>query len=107
MAAGEYKITCEGASKGPWGNAWRIELKHRVIDGPHAGTALRQFMPVDASGIISPLSKFAQQCAVALGRPLDAEDDLNNPASIFVGKIFRASVGFRKTDKPRGGKCTE
>jgi hypothetical protein len=75
--------------------------------GPYLGTALRQFIPVDASGVVSPRSRYAQQCTVALGRPLEAEDNLDNPASIFVGKIFRASVGFRKTDKPRGGKCTE
>jgi len=44
------------------------------------------------------------QCAVALGRPLDTSDDINNPASIFSGRIFKAFVGYRKTEKPRGGK---
>jgi hypothetical protein len=34
---------------------------------------------------------------------LDANDDLNDPASIFSGRFFSAFVGFRKTLKPRGG----
>jgi hypothetical protein len=104
MNAGEYKIACEGAAKESWAKGWLISLRHRVTDGPHAGTALRQWISVDASGVISPRSRYAQQCAVALGRPLDVDDNLDNPASIFVGKIFRAFVGFRKTEKPKGGK---
>src|SRR5262245_18801793 len=69
MPAGEYQLACEGASKKPWAKGFRIELKYRVIDGPYTGTALRQWMPVDVSGVISPRSWYAQQCAIALGRP--------------------------------------
>jgi hypothetical protein len=104
MPAGEYKISCEGASKKPFGDGWKIELKYRVIDGLYAGTALRQWIPVDASGILSPRSRYVTQAAIALGRPVGPEDNLDNPASIFVGKIFSAFVGFRKTEKPKGGK---
>src|SRR5262245_12744684 len=51
-----------------------------------------------------PTKSLCSQCEIALGRPLDeAEDDLNDPDSIFRGHIFKAFVGFRKTDKPRGG----
>jgi hypothetical protein len=69
------------------------------------GVALRQWFSIDSSGVLSPQSKFAQQCAIALGRPLDVKDNLNNPASIFSGVIFSAFVGFRRTEKPRGGKA--
>jgi len=103
MPAGEYKVTCEGASKRPWARGLRVELKHRVIDGEHTGTSLNQWITIDSSGVISPRSRYASQCEIALGRPLDADDDLNDPASIFAGRVFRAFVGFRKTEKPRGG----
>jgi len=104
MPAGHYKIICEGASKQSWRNGGlRIELKHRVIEGDHTGVALSQWINVDASGIVSPRSRYALQCEVALGRPLEAEDDLNNPTSIFSGKTFQAFVGFRMTNKPKGG----
>jgi hypothetical protein len=103
MPAGEYKVMCDGASKKPWKQGWRVELKHRVIDGDHTGVSLNQWITIDASGVISPRSRYAAQCEIALGRPLEAEDDLNNPASIFSGRVFKAFVGFRKTEKPGGG----
>jgi hypothetical protein len=103
MTAGEYKVTCEGASKQPWKVGLRIELKHRVIEGEHSGVALSQWITVDASGVVSPRSRYAKQCEIALGRPVEADDDLNDPASIFSGKPYRAFVGFRMTDKPRRG----
>src|SRR5262249_52009663 len=58
MQPGEYKVSCEGASKKPFG----LELKYRVIDGPHTGVGLRQWITTDASGVISPRSRYAQQC---------------------------------------------
>src|SRR5215813_2463855 len=87
MEAGEYTVACEGASKEPWARGLRVELKFRVVDGPHSGVSLRQWISIDASGVISPKSRYAQQCEVALGRPLDVEDDVNDPASIFSGRI--------------------
>lgn len=107
MQPGDYKVQCVGACKQPFAKGLRVELKFQVIDGPHTGTALSQWITVHDSGVISPKSRYAAQCAIALGRPLDAEDDLNNPASIFSGCIFKAFAGFRKTDKPRGGKHAE
>jgi len=104
MQPGTYKVACEGASKRPFKDGIRIELKYRVIDGPHTGTALRQWITVHASGVFSPRSRYATQCAVALGRPLEASDNPDDPASIFSGRIFQALVGFRKTEKPHGGK---
>src|SRR5262245_345041 len=105
MQPGTYKVACEGAAKKSFGHGGvLIQVHYRVIEGEHTGTALRQWFTVNASGLISPRSRFAQQCAVALGRPLDTSDDINNPASIFSGRIFKAFVGFRKTKKPDGGK---
>src|SRR5262245_26096247 len=69
MQPGTYKVLCEGAAKKPFKNGIRIELKYRVIDGPDTGAALRQWITVDASGVFSPRSRYATQCAVALGRP--------------------------------------
>jgi len=88
MPAGEYKVQCEGASKKPWPQGWRIDLKYRVIDGKYEGFGLSQWIPLDATGAISPLSRYAKQCEIALGRPLESEDDLDNPASIFSGPNF-------------------
>jgi hypothetical protein len=103
MQPGDYKVSCEGAAKKPFRHGGvLIELNYRVIDGPHTGTALRQWFTVKASGLISPRSRFASQCEVALGRPLDASDDIDNPDSIFVGRIFRAFVGFKKTVNGKG-----
>jgi hypothetical protein len=104
MGPGEYQISCEGVRKKPFAGGWKIEVRYRVTEGIHTGTALRQWFYIDESGIASPRSRYALQCAVALGRPLDARDDPDNPSSIFSGGTFRALVGFRKTDKPRGGK---
>jgi hypothetical protein len=105
MQPGEYKVQCEAASKKSFGHGGVcIEVNYRVIDGEHAGTALRQWFTVNASGLVSPRSRLALQCGVALGRPLDTSDDLNNPASIFSGRIFKAFVGYRKTEKVHGGK---
>ncbi len=104
MPAAEYKVHFDGASKEIWKRGFRIELKFRVLDGEFTGVALSEWITVDGSGVISPRSRYAQQCEIALGRPLAAEDDLNDPASIFSSaSAYRASVGFRKTDKARGG----
>ena len=103
MQPGEYKVLCEGASWREFAKWIRVELKFRVIDGPHTGTGLRQWITLDKSGVFSPKSRYATQCAIALGRPLDATDNPDDPASIFSGRVFQAFVGFRKTSKPKGG----
>ena len=104
MKPGVYLVSCTSAAV----ERGRIVIHYRVIDGPHTGTALRQWItiPMDG-GDISPKSRYAQQCAVALGRPIDSSDNVNNPATIFSGALFSVDVGFRKTDRPRGGKFKE
>src|SRR5262245_21853323 len=90
MPAGECKICCQGAAREPWKNRnrQRIVLKYRIIEGEHTGVALTQWIPIDVTGVISPGSKYAMQCEIALGRPIGPDDDLNDPGSIFRGAIF-------------------
>jgi hypothetical protein len=104
MTPGKYTVACEGAWIEPIGKGTRVVLQYRVSEGEHTGTALRQWLPAsDAGGLVSPMGRYAKACAIALGRPLDCSDDLNNPAAVFSELIFSVHVGFRKTEKHRGG----
>jgi hypothetical protein len=105
MPAGEYFVSCQSATYER--DSSRVILTFQVLDGPHTGTGLRQWITVPTIGTISPSSRYAKQIAVALGRPVNTADDLTNPSSIFLGQFFRAFVGFRKTAKPRGGVYSE
>ena len=108
MSPGEYTAACEGAWVEAVGKGTRVVLQFRVSDGEHTGTALRQWLPAsDAGGLVSPMGRYAKTCAIALGRPLECSDDLNNPAAIFSGLIFSVLVGFRKTERQRGGTPSE
>jgi hypothetical protein len=106
MRPGEYKISCEAAWLEPIGKGSRAVLQFRVIEGPHTGTALRQWLPAAEGGIVAPLGRYAKHCALALGRELTADEDLD-PAKIFVGRIFQALIGFRKTERRRGGMASD
>jgi hypothetical protein len=103
MQPGVYRVSCQSAAV----EHGRVVIHYQVIDGPHTGTALRQWIATPTSGQISPKSRYAQQCSIALGRSLDASDNVNNPTTIFAGKFFSVEVGFRKTDRPRGGRFSE
>src|SRR5262249_11914428 len=60
MQPAEYKVACEGAVKKSFGHGGvLIQVHYRVIEGEHTGTALRQWFTVNASGLISPRSRFA------------------------------------------------
>jgi hypothetical protein len=107
MRPGKYQVCCEGARLEPIGKGYRAVLQFRVIDGPHDGTALRQWLPAADGGIVAPLGRYAKHCALALGRQFTADDDLGDPAKIFVGRIFFAHVGFRKTERQRGGMASD
>jgi len=50
-----------------------------------------------ANDEVSPYTKFARACALALNRPIRPDDDLD-PASVFVGKKFEVEVGFSSRD---------
>jgi hypothetical protein len=108
MQPGQYVAACENAWTEPIGNTVRVVWQFRIVDGEHAGTSLRKWLkPTDASGEVSPFGRYAKLCELALGRPLEVTDDLNNPKSIFAGKIFAVFVGYRKTDLPRGGSAND
>jgi hypothetical protein len=103
MKPGEYVAVCENAWR-EVGKKIRIVWQFRVIEGEHTGTSLRKWLfPADAGGSVSPFGYYVKICELSLGRPLRADDDLNNPGAIFSGRIFRVTVGYRKTLKPKGG----
>jgi hypothetical protein len=102
MAPGEYIANCEGAAITTKGRSTIAVLEFRILDGPHSGTALRQWITIpDIDGIVPLGSRYGRQCALALGHEIESGDDLN-PAAIFRGKTFRIKVGYRMTEK-RGG----
>ena len=102
MEPGEYIANCEGATITSKGRTTIAILEFRIIQGPHAGTALRQWITVpDVDGIVPIGSRYGRQCALALGREIESGDDLN-PAAIFKGKNFRVLVGYRMTEKSGG-----
>ncbi len=108
MAAGQYRVACDSAWTEQIGKGVRVVLQFRVIDGPHTGTALRQWlMASEGGGVVSATGRYAKYCAIALGRPLDVDDNVGDPGSIFLGVIFSVDVGFRKTEQPRGGKASD
>lgn len=79
-----------------------------VHEGLFHGVGLRKWAVVaDASGEVSPFGEYIKACEIALGRELTDDDDIANPAEIFSGKLFRVTVGFRKTDRPKGGQASE
>jgi hypothetical protein len=102
MSPGEYIANCEGATLTSKGRATLTILEFRIIDGPHRGTSIRQWITVpDVDGIVSLDSRYGKQCALALGREIESGDDLN-PAAIFKSKTFRVEVGYRLTAKIGG-----
>jgi hypothetical protein len=107
MKPGEYTALCENAWR-EVGKKIRIVWQFRNLEGEHAGTSLRKWLiPADAGGSVSPFSYYAKLCELSLSRPLRADDDLNNPGAIFGGRIFRVTVGYRKTLKPKGGPYSD
>ena len=105
MTPGEYIANCEGAKIDTKGRNTIAVLEFRIIDGPHTGTALRQWITVpDVDGNVPLRSRYGCQCALAIGREIEPGDDLN-PAAIFKSKTFRIKVGYRMTEK-RGGMAS-
>jgi hypothetical protein len=108
MTPGQYLAICESGWIEPVGKKVRVVLQFRCVDGKYDGVALRQWLTItDGGNIISPTSRYARQCAVALGRPLLQDDPVSDPSEIFSGQKFLVSVGFRKTDRPKGGMASE
>jgi len=102
MQPGVYIANCEGATITNKGKNTIAVLEFRIIDGPHSGTALRQWITVpDIDGITPLASRYGRQCALALGREIEPGEDLN-PAVIFRARLFRVQVGYRMTEKIGG-----
>lgn len=104
MEVGPYKIACQGAGVHEKG---KPILLFRVAEGPHIGTALRKWLKIEqVNGQIRPGCSYAKLCELALGRELEPDESLE-PNEVFRGKIFLAFVGWRKTDRPRGGQAND
>jgi hypothetical protein len=98
---GRYRIACQGAGADEKG---KPILLFRMVDPPHTGTALRKWLNIShVNGEIRPGSSYAKLCELALRRELEPDENLE-PNDIFRGRVFLAFVGWRKTDKPRGGQ---
>jgi hypothetical protein len=101
---GRYRIACQGAGADEKG---KPILLFRMIDPPHTGTALRKWLSIThVNGEVRPGSAYAKLCELALQREPELDESLE-PNDIFRGKIFLAFVGWRKTDKPRGGQFSD
>jgi hypothetical protein len=108
MKPGKYLVVCEAAWIEPLGKQHRAVLQFRVTDGKHDGVALRLWVTAsDGGGIVSPTSRYARYCTIALGRPLDTDDSVGDPAQIFAGRFFQVLVGYRKTERQRGGMASD
>jgi hypothetical protein len=108
MKPGDYLARCESAWIKRSGQNHVAVFQFCVVDGKFGGTELRLWVTVaDASGFISQGSRYARYCAIALGRPLADDDPIDDPAQIFCATTFKVSVGYRKTDKARGGRYSE
>jgi hypothetical protein len=102
MAPGEYIANCAGTTVTTKGRNTIAVLEFQIIDGPHSGTAVRQWITIpDVDGHVPFGSRYARQCALATGHEIEPGDDLN-PGVIFKSKILRIDVGYRMTEKIGG-----
>jgi hypothetical protein len=100
----KYRIACQGAGADEKG---KPILLFRIIDPPYTGVALRKWLSIThVNGEVRPGSTYAKLCELALGREPEPDESLE-PNDVFKGKVFLAFVGWRKTDKPRGGQFSE
>jgi hypothetical protein len=108
MRPGKYLVVCETTWIEAVGKEHRAVFQLRVVDGIHDGVALRQWVTVsNGGGIVSPGSRYARYCALALGRTLEADDPVGDPAQIFAGRFFLVQVGYRKTEHRKGGRSSD
>ena len=108
MQPGRYLVTCETAWIESVGGQHRAVFQFRVNDGKYDGVGLRQWViAANGGGVISPTSRYARYCALAVGRPLESDDPVNDPAQIFSRRVFLVQVGFRKTEHPKGGRSSD
>ena len=96
MQPGEYRVRCESAKTIHRGGKFIVVLKHKVCEGAwRDGVLFSQWISLkDDTGIISPATKYAKQCAIALGHDIETDEDLD-PEIVFVGREFLTEVGYR------------
>jgi hypothetical protein len=108
MQPGQYVVSCESATLTTRGQHTTAVLQFRIIDGPHSGTALRQWLAVsDVAGVVSLESRYARHCAVALGAAEIEPGDELDPSQIFPNKVFLVEAGYRLTQKVGGSPDEE
>jgi hypothetical protein len=108
LRPGDYLVKCVSAWTQPRGRETQAVWQFQIADGPHRGVAIRKWMIIaDAGGIVSFSGLYASYCQIALGRAVTAEDDPADIASIFAGKQFVVRVGYRRSERPRGGKAAD
>jgi len=105
MAPGKYLAMCENAWLERVGRKYRAVVQFRIVNGKYDGIAVRMWIDnaADAGGFVSPVGKYAQTCAVALGRPVEEGDPLDEPGEFFSGRRFLVFVGYRKSERAGGG----
>jgi hypothetical protein len=103
----QYLVECTNAWIEPYKNTWRVTWQFKICDGPHDGVGIRKWKTLDPHGEIHRRSEYPRACTVALDRELEETDDLNDPASIFAGKKFIVFIGYRKSERPSGGRFSD
>ena len=99
MPAGTYIVKCKDARVQIRGGKTQIVLTYEIMENAwDDGTVLKQWFNVKSgNGEVSPHTKYAIACELALGRPIKKGDEFD-PFKVFVGKLFEARVGYRSND---------
>ena len=94
MPADTHFVKCTEAKTIQRGRGTQIILTFQVAElAWNDGVELKQWYNLPSSGRVSPHTKYARSWELATGREMQAGDDMD--PQIFVGKVFRAYVGFR------------
>lgn len=100
MAPGNYNAVCVSGEIKQRGKALQAILGFKVRGDAQAedGVLLQKWFNITLrpDGGVSPASVYFQACQLALGRPVQPEEELD-PNEVFVGKSFKVTVGYRST----------
>ena len=95
MQPGRYVARCQTAKFIERGSKLTAILVFEIAEGPHTGTALRQWIKVnEVNGVVGSGSKYYDHCRLALGRAIKRGDNLD-PEAIFADKLCVVEVGYR------------
>jgi len=99
MVPADYVGKCKATSIVAKGNKKFAQLLHEITEGKYAGTELRQWEEIKATGkIIEDRSVYYEQCSIALGGQITPGESLD-PEDVFVGKTFVLRVGYSSKDE--------